>query len=69
MISQFSVGCSHTRNLGNFNSIRVEAQVVIVLNEGEDYVSAKEAAQVELRALLEETYAAQYRKAVKSEDQ
>ena len=62
MISQFTVGCSHTRNLGNFNSIRVEAQVVVVLNEGADYVSAKEAAQVELRALLEETYAAQYRK-------
>jgi hypothetical protein len=62
MITQFTVGCSRTVNLGNFESIRIEAQVVIVVNEEQDFASLKDAAQVELRALMEETYANQYRK-------
>jgi hypothetical protein len=62
MITQFTVGCSRTVNLGNFESIRIEAQVVVAVNEEQDFASLKDAAQVELRALMEETYANQYRK-------
>jgi len=61
MISQFTVGYSRTINMGNYESARVEAQVVVTLNEGDDFASMKDAAQVELRALLEETYANQHR--------
>jgi hypothetical protein len=56
MITQFTVGASRTINLGNFESMRVEASVTIDLNEGENFDDCKIGAHRELRKLLEETY-------------
>lgn len=68
MIKEFSIGCSRTVNLGNFESLRIEASVTIdcisedpEFSTGRDLASLKEAAQVELRALLEETYRQQFK--------
>ena len=63
VVSEFSVGCSKTINLGNFQSLRIEASVTVSLNPDDDMQDAATAAQTELRALLEETYKAQYRHA------
>jgi hypothetical protein len=64
MISQFSVGCSRTINLGNFESLRIEATITFNVPEGAQddnrFVVLKETAQVELRQLLEDTYRAQH---------
>jgi predicted proteasome-type protease len=59
MITQFSVGCSRTINLGNFESLRVEASVTVDCEPGE-FAEMKSAAQAQLRQLLEETYRAQH---------
>lgn len=58
MITQFTIGCSRTINLGNFESMRVEASVTLDVT---DHYTAetKQAAQDELRLLLEQTYRAQ----------
>lgn len=61
-IIEFVVGCSRTINLGNFQSIRVEASVTVEVHEGSDWDELKQKAQKELRTLLEETYKAQYKK-------
>ena len=61
MISQFSVGCSRTVNLGNFESLRIEAQVVVPVNEGNDFAKLKDEAQTELRKLMEQTYREQHK--------
>lgn len=61
MIKEFHIGCSHTVNLGDFNSIKVEASVTVAIKEGDNLVDQKGRAQEELRALLEETYKAQRR--------
>jgi hypothetical protein len=60
MITQFSIGTSRTINLGNFESLRVEASVTVDCPEDGDFVQMKLAAQTQLRALLEETYRAQH---------
>jgi hypothetical protein len=60
MISQFSVGTSRTINLGNFESLRVEASVTIDCPEDGDWVQLRAAAQIQLRELLEDTYRAQH---------
>jgi hypothetical protein len=59
MIKQFMVGCSKTINLGNFQSLRIEAQVFVDVEEGDNWPVIKRAAQDELKVLLEETYKAQ----------
>ena len=59
MITQFTVGASHTINLGNYESIRVEANIVFSIQEGDDYVKARTEAQATLRTLLEDTYRCQ----------
>lgn len=61
MISQFTIGCSHTINRGNFESLRVEATLTMTVPEGDDLGLLKATAQQELRALLEDTYKAQSR--------
>ena len=62
MITQFSIGCSRTINLGNFESLRVEASVVMDVLENDSSPSGRkelsEIAQAELRRLMEETYRA-----------
>lgn len=62
MITQFTVGCSRTINLGNFESVRVEASVTVNVEEARatEYQVIKDNAQNELRNLLEETYRNQY---------
>lgn len=64
MITQFTVGCSRTVNLGNFESVRVESSVTVNVPEGSkedrEYQILKDYAQKELRKLLEETYRNQY---------
>jgi hypothetical protein len=60
MITQFNIGCSRTVNLGNFESLRVEASITVDCPEDGDFLQMKLAAQSQLRQLLEETYRAQY---------
>lgn len=62
-VTEFSIGVSKTINLGNFQSLRVEASVTISMDPGETLADASAAGQEELRRLLEETYRAQYRQA------
>ena len=62
-IRSFTVGASRTINLGNYESIRVEGQVITDLPDTTteaDFIAAKEQAQHVLRELLEQTYKAQY---------
>ena len=70
MIKSFKGGCSRTINLGNFESLRVEAlvEIEIEVDPGEllsdaTWAHVRSEAQVELRRLLEETYKAQHRDA------
>lgn len=58
MVKQFTVGFSRTVNLGNFESARVEASVVV---ENDADVEAIEEAQTTLRRLLEKTWEAQFK--------
>jgi hypothetical protein len=60
MISQFSIGTSRTINLGNFESLRLEASITVDCPEDGDFPQMKIAAQEQLRHLLEETYKAQH---------
>lgn len=65
LIKQFSIGCSKTINLGNFQSIKVEASVVVEVPEDETlegYTGMTAKAQAELGRLLAETYANQHKK-------
>jgi hypothetical protein len=59
-VKTFTIGCAKTINLGNFQSLRIEASVTI--EEWESWDQARADAQMELRRLLEETYQAQYKK-------
>jgi len=60
-ITEFSIGCSKTINLGNFQSLRIEASVTVSMEPSDDLGKASVAAQDELRQLLEQTYQAQYK--------
>lgn len=62
MLKEFSVGCSRTINLGNYESLRVEATVTIEVGEQQDFGELRAEAQQQLRSLLEETYRAQHKK-------
>ena len=59
-ISQFTVTTSRTINLGNFESLRIEASVATDLNGEDDMAVARSEAQKALRQLLEDTYHAQH---------
>ena len=59
MIKQFSIGASHTMNLGDYNSYRVEASLTVEVPEGDDFEVLRDKAQSELRRLLEDTFRAQ----------
>jgi len=56
---QFTIGFSRTINLGNYESARVEASIVIELNDGDWDTPKIGEAQKVLRYLLEETWKAQ----------
>lgn len=55
-VTEFSVGASRTINLGNFESLRVEATVTFVTEAERPEQEQREQAQVELRHLLAMTY-------------
>ena len=59
MIKEFVLGCSKTVNLGNYNSIRVEASVTVTVPEGDDFAALKAIAQEDIKIMIEETYTAQ----------
>lgn len=61
MLKEFSVGCSRTINLGNFESLRIEASVTVDVGEQQDFGELRAEAQTHLRAMLEETYRAQHK--------
>lgn len=61
MIKQFTIGFSRTINLGNFESARVEASVVLEVEPDHNLELLKDAAQMQLRDLLERTWRAQYK--------
>ena len=60
-IRQFTLTFSRTVNLGHYESARVEASVVVDVDESEDLSTQADYAQFELRSLLEETWKAQSR--------
>lgn len=62
-VSEFVIGCSKTINLGNYQSIRIEASITVSLEPDERVDDVMELAQEELRRLLETTYQAQYKQA------
>lgn|SRR5215469_3601025 len=62
-VKEFHIGCSKTINLGNFNSLRIEASVTVALQPSDSLTEASAEAQKELKRLLEETYQAQYKHA------
>ena len=59
---QFTIGASRTINLGNYESMRIEASLVVAPDELDDLAVVKRQAQLDLRNLLEETWKAQHRK-------
>jgi len=61
-VTELRLGCSHTVGLPNYSSIKVEASLVVAVEEGETLADVSARAQVELRRVLEETYRAQRRK-------
>jgi hypothetical protein len=60
MIRQFRVGVSHTVNLGNYESMRVEAEVVVDA-EGLEWETLRRDAQDGLTTLLADSFKAQVR--------
>lgn len=63
LIREISIGCSKTINLGNYQSLRIEAAVTVTVEPHDDLRQASAEAQLELGRLLEETYTAQYKHA------
>ena len=59
IIRSVRIGVSKTVNLGNFNSIRTEAEVTAEIPEGETIESATASLQQSLRELWEATSRAQ----------
>jgi len=70
MISEFRVGCARTINLGNYESLRIEAGVTVLVpvieGNSPNQIAAnlddlKGYAQTELRKLMEQTYREQHK--------
>jgi len=59
VIREFSIRAAHVLNRGNYESLRIECELVVVVPEGDDYEILADKAQTELRKLLENTYRAQ----------
>jgi hypothetical protein len=55
-LKAFTVGCSRTINLGNFESTRLEASVTIEVEDISTLENLKAGAQAQLRDLLEQTW-------------
>jgi hypothetical protein len=59
MIREFHVGCHKVINLGNYQSVRVEAGLTVVVPDGDDYELVKRQALQDLKVLLEDNYRVQ----------
>jgi hypothetical protein len=55
-VKEFTVGFGRTINIGNFNSLRIDASVTMEVVSLTEYEALKAEAQKELRELLEQTY-------------
>ncbi len=66
-LKEFRIGVAKTINLGNYESLRVEAQVVYEVSENDELKDISSTAQAELRYLLAKTYREQYAKKVADE--
>jgi hypothetical protein len=51
-IRQMTLTAGRTFNLGNFESLRVDASATVDIEEGEDLAAARDAAVSEIRASL-----------------
>lgn len=56
MIREFTVGASKTVNMGNFNSLRVEASVTYTLEEGQEFRDQYTICMHQLRSMLNDNY-------------
>lgn len=56
MLKEFKIGGGRTINLGNFNNIRIEAQVTYEVTDASDVEAIHAKAQDDLKALLRRTY-------------
>lgn len=61
MIKSFTVGVKHHVNLGDYESMEVEASATIEMKDGESIVPARIRAQEILKDLLAETFEAQHK--------
>ena len=61
MITEITVGYGKTKNLGNFESLRIDVSLSAKIQEGDDFAAIKKALQVELKQAWQETYNYQYR--------
>lgn len=61
-LTELRVGAARTINLGNYESIKIEASVTMEVDPEDDLLETKASMQVHLRGLLEDTYKAQMRK-------
>lgn len=55
-VKEFKLGCAKVVNLGNYNNIRIEAELTVVVNEPTNFADLKKEAQLELRSMLIETW-------------
>ena len=60
-MTEFTIGCSKTINLGNYQSLRIESSVTFTVEKGDSIAGLKAEAQKQLKALLQETYQSQYK--------
>jgi hypothetical protein len=58
MIKEFTVGVRHVVNLGNYETMHIEAAVTVNV-EDIDWIKARAVAQESLTQLLQESYDAQ----------
>lgn len=61
ILKEIRVGIARTINLGNYESIRIEAGLTVAVAEDDDLDAAHAALQADLRKLAEETYRAQHK--------
>jgi hypothetical protein len=59
-LKEFSIGFSRTVNLGHYESARVEASVTYVMEGTQLTENILDAAEVELKSLLDTTWKKQY---------
>jgi len=74
MIKEFTIGASHTINLGEYESYKVTAEVTFDVNfnggveDVREYAGLRSKAQDALKELLKETYMAQRPQKLRSKD-